>query len=55
MIKLRVSGCTTIGDSRIITLKSGKNGVFIADYIVAEIHNITLNSLRQKIKNIRRF
>lgn len=52
MIKLRVSGCTTIGDSRIITLKSGKNGVFIADYIVAEIHNITLNSLRQKIEKI---
>lgn len=52
MIKLKVSGCTTIGDSRIITLKSGKNGVFIADYIVAEIHNITLNSLRQKIEKI---
>lgn len=50
MIKLKVSGCTTIGDSRIITLKSGKNGVFIADHIVAEIHNITLNSLRQKIE-----
>ena len=52
MIKLKVSGCTTIGDSRIITLKSGKNGVFIADHIVAEIHNITLNSLRQKIEKI---
>lgn len=52
MIKLKVSGCTTIGDSRIIILKSGKNGVFIADHIVAEIHNITLNSLRQKIEKI---
>lgn len=52
MIKLKVSGCTTIGDSRIITLKSGKNGVFIADHIVAEIHNITLNSLRQKTEKI---
>lgn len=52
MIKLKVSGCTTIGDIRIMSLKSGKNGVFISDNIFAEIHNITLNSLRQKIEKI---
>lgn len=52
MINLTVSGCNTIGDSRVISLKSGKNGVFIADNIVAEIHHMTLGNLRQKIEKI---
>lgn len=52
MIKLKVSGCSTIGEHRVIGLKSGKKGVFISDYIVSEIHDVNLNNLRQRTEKI---
>ena len=47
MIKLNVHGCLTLGDNRIISLKSGKN-IFITDYIVSKVHNTNLGNLRNK-------
>lgn len=52
MKKLRVSGCATIAGCRVISLKSGNNGLFISDHVVSEIHKVYIGSLRQKIERI---
>lgn len=51
MINLNVMDCIEIKENRVISLKSGKN-IFITDHIVSKIHNVKLNTLRQRSEKI---